>query len=157
MAPTSDDHWEILTVQRMAGVCQVLAHLLPSPVNKTGTLGAYPHGGLRPFHQKSTCLTQLTPGPCVVHFWSRNTPAAGENETRADLHRRASLPVQVGQAPRTDPCHEDRQVVGVAAARHVRRSDPLEALPNAHHRRPPPPSHILSATLTTHPTQLFQA
>jgi len=25
-----------------------------------------PHGGVRPFHQKSTCITQLTSGPCVV-------------------------------------------------------------------------------------------
>ena len=32
------------------------------------------HGGLRPFHQKSTCLTQLTLGPCVVHIWTRNPP-----------------------------------------------------------------------------------
>ena len=31
-----------------------------------------PHGGLRPFNQKLTCLTQLTSGPCVVKIWSRN-------------------------------------------------------------------------------------
>jgi len=38
------------------------------------TLGSdlgVPHGGLRPFHQKSSCLTQLTLGPCVVQIWSR--------------------------------------------------------------------------------------
>ena len=34
--------------------------------------GAYPHGGARPFHRKSTCLTQLTLGPNLVHIWSRN-------------------------------------------------------------------------------------
>ena len=28
------------------------------------------HGGVRPFHQKSTCLTQLTLGPYVVQNWS---------------------------------------------------------------------------------------
>jgi len=31
-----------------------------------------PHGGLRTFHQKSTCTTQLTSGPDVVQVWSRN-------------------------------------------------------------------------------------
>ena len=30
-----------------------------------------PHGGVRPFHQKSTCPKQLTLGPCVVQIWSR--------------------------------------------------------------------------------------
>ena len=34
---------------------------------------ACPHGGLRTFHQKSTCLTQLTLGPNLVQIWSRNT------------------------------------------------------------------------------------
>ena len=32
----------------------------------------YPHGGVRPFHQKSTCLPQLTSGPYVVQIWSRS-------------------------------------------------------------------------------------
>jgi len=45
-----------------------------------------PHGGVRPFHQKSTCLTQLTLGPYVVHNWSRDTPESGVNETLL-LHR----------------------------------------------------------------------
>ena len=31
-----------------------------------------PHGGVRPFQKKSTCLTQLTLGPDVVHIWSRD-------------------------------------------------------------------------------------
>ena len=30
-----------------------------------------PHGGVRSFHQKSTCRTQSTFGPCVVQIWSR--------------------------------------------------------------------------------------
>ena len=34
--------------------------------------GACPHGGLRPSHPKSTCLTQFTSGPYVVQSWSRN-------------------------------------------------------------------------------------
>ena len=29
-----------------------------------------PRGGVRPFHRKSTCLTQLTLGPYVVYIWS---------------------------------------------------------------------------------------
>ena len=39
-----------------------------------------------PFHQKSTCLAQLTLGPYVVQIWSRNTPESGVNETHV-LHR----------------------------------------------------------------------
>jgi hypothetical protein len=39
-----------------------------------------PHGGVRHFHEKSTCLTQLTLGRCVVQIWSRNPPKWG-NET----------------------------------------------------------------------------
>jgi len=31
-----------------------------------------PHGGVRPFQQKSSCLTQLTLGPNVEQLWSRN-------------------------------------------------------------------------------------
>ena len=31
-----------------------------------------PHGGLRPVHQKSTCITQLTLGPYVVQIRSRS-------------------------------------------------------------------------------------
>ena len=31
-----------------------------------------PHGGARPFHQKSTCLTQFTLGPYVLQIWSRD-------------------------------------------------------------------------------------
>jgi len=38
---------------------------------KSGAWASNPHGGLRPFHQKSTCLTQLTSGPYVVHISSR--------------------------------------------------------------------------------------
>ena len=33
---------------------------------------SHPHGGLRPVHQTSTCLTQLTLRPDVVQMWSRN-------------------------------------------------------------------------------------
>jgi len=47
-----------------------------------------PHGGVRPFHQKSTCLTQLTFGHYVVQNRSRNTPESGVNETLV-LHRAA--------------------------------------------------------------------
>jgi len=32
-----------------------------------------PHGRVRPFHQKSNCLTQLTFGQNVVQVWSRDT------------------------------------------------------------------------------------
>ena len=43
------------------------------------------HGGVRPFHQTSTCLTQLTGGPCVVQIWLRAVrnvePAKPANST----------------------------------------------------------------------------
>jgi len=48
------------------------------------------HGGVRPFHQKSTCLTQLILGPYVVQSWSRNTPKNSPNEALV-LHRVAPL------------------------------------------------------------------
>ena len=38
---------------------------------------AVPHGGVRPFHQKSTCLTNLTFEPCVVQIWSRTPRFSG--------------------------------------------------------------------------------
>ena len=38
-------------------------------------------GGVRPFHQKSTCLTQLTSGPYALQIWSRNTPNFSPNKT----------------------------------------------------------------------------
>ena len=46
----------------------------------------FPHGGVRPIHQKSTCLTQSILGPYLVHSWSRNTPESSPNSTRV-LHR----------------------------------------------------------------------
>jgi len=45
-----------------------------------------PLGGVRPFHQKSTCLTQSTLGPNVVQIWSHNTLKLRGNET-LELHR----------------------------------------------------------------------
>ena len=47
---------------------------------------ACPHGGLRSFHQTSTCLTQLTLGPYVVQMRSRDTPRGGDDETLV-VHR----------------------------------------------------------------------
>ena len=45
-----------------------------------------PHGGVRPFHQKSTCLTQSTLRSYLLQTWSYNTPKLGPNETRV-AHR----------------------------------------------------------------------
>jgi len=39
-----------------------------------------PRGGVRPFHQKSTCITQLTSERYVVQIWPRNTPNSGPSE-----------------------------------------------------------------------------
>ena len=46
---------------------------VPLYVEKT----AVPHGGVRPFHQKSTCLKRFTLGSYVVQIWSC-TPQNGE-------------------------------------------------------------------------------
>ena len=40
-----------------------------------------PHGGVRPFHQKSTCLTRLTLGSYVVQIWSRDPRNLGKIAT----------------------------------------------------------------------------
>ena len=45
-----------------------------------------PHDGVRPFYQKSTCLTLSTEGPNVVQIWSRDTLESGSNKTLV-LHR----------------------------------------------------------------------
>ena len=45
-----------------------------------------PLRGRRPFHQKSTCITELTFGRYVLQNWSRNPPQTGPNETLV-LHR----------------------------------------------------------------------
>ena len=42
---------------------------------------SWPHSGLRPFHQKSTCLTSFTSGAYVVQIWSRATLDLRGNET----------------------------------------------------------------------------
>ena len=49
-----------------------------------------PHGGLRPFHQKSTCITQSTFGPCVVQIWSRTSLELRGDETLV-VHRAAGF------------------------------------------------------------------
>ena len=45
----------------------------------------YPHGGLRPFHQKSTCITQSTFGHHVVQIHHVPPPTVEDNQTLA-LH-----------------------------------------------------------------------
>ena len=42
-----------------------------------------PRGGMRPYHQMSSCHMQFTSGPYVVQIWSRNTPEYVANETLA--------------------------------------------------------------------------
>ena len=45
-----------------------------------------PHGGVRPFHQKSTFRTQLTLGHYAVHIRSRTPTEFGGIETRVLHH-----------------------------------------------------------------------
>jgi len=59
-----------------------------------------PHGGLRPNHQKSSCLTQLTFCPYVVQIWSRSTPESWRNETlQKSFHARFLEGVAKSQSP----------------------------------------------------------
>jgi len=44
-----------------------------------------PHGGLRPFHQKSTHLTELTSGPYLVQIWSRYVQKQVDCNTQCGL------------------------------------------------------------------------
>ena len=50
------------------------AHHFTSDQNDLFGKRCVPVGKVRRFHQKSTCLTQLTSEPCVVQIWPRNTP-----------------------------------------------------------------------------------
>jgi len=52
----------------------------PAPPVSTAKL-PLPHGGVHPFHQKSTCSTQLTLGPYVGQIWSRNSLELRGGET----------------------------------------------------------------------------
>ena len=60
--------------------------LNPQPLN-------LPHGGIRPFHQKSTCLTELTSGPYVVQIWSRNARNFEETKRSYSTVWQAKTPI----------------------------------------------------------------
>jgi len=68
-----------------------------------------PHGGVRPFHQKSTCVTQLTLGPYVVQIWSRHgrnfepTKHAFSTERRVHPMQRQREPYSLEHRPHRDP------------------------------------------------------
>ena len=64
MAPQMMDAWRPQMMRRTEPSFE-------APYVSGGT--RLPHGGLRPLHRKSTCLTRLTLGPCVVQIWLRNT------------------------------------------------------------------------------------
>jgi len=59
-----------------------------------------PHGGVRPFHQTSTWLTQSTLGPYGAQIWSRNPPnLAGSKPAKSTV--RAGHP-SIRPHPRMD-------------------------------------------------------
>ena len=66
------------------GRAQICQTRTPSP----------PNGVIRPFHRKSTGLTQLTLGSYVVQIWSRNTPGPCHAQVGAVVHREQEEPVQ---------------------------------------------------------------
>ena len=64
--------------------CHLLIESLPARQRTSvQAIVASPHGGLRPFHQKSTCIAQSTVGHYLVQMWSRYVRM---NETN-ELHR----------------------------------------------------------------------
>ena len=80
-------------------------------------MSAYPHGGARPFHPKSTCITQLTLGPYVEPIWSRNTLELRGDEARV-LHREGSLLQQRGVRERTPDSSGPTNPAGVLERDH---------------------------------------
>jgi len=89
-----------------------------------GREGEKPHGGVRPFHQKSTCLTQLTLVPKVVQIWSRNTLELGGSETFV-LHR-----VGGGLIQTTSPQSGSKSSFSVALICATRRRIPASSSTN---------------------------
>ena len=67
--------------------------MLLQAIPSRAALSRVPPGGVHRFHQKSTCLTQLTLGPYVVQIWSRSTPEYEVNENFA-LHRVGAMTLQ---------------------------------------------------------------
>jgi len=70
-----DNWWLWISRYGLVGTFRVLEREL------TQFRVAYPTGGVRPFHRKSTCLLQFTSKPNVAQSWSRHTPYSGVNET----------------------------------------------------------------------------
>ena len=58
-------------------VCSALPQRPPAGRNPKPETRSPTHDGLRQFHQKSSCITQLTSGLHVVHMWSRTPPILG--------------------------------------------------------------------------------
>ena len=75
--------WSRITPE--SGVNEILVlHLIHRRMERPSIL--IPHGGVRPFIQKSTCLEQSTLEPHVLQIWSRITPESGVNQILV-LHR----------------------------------------------------------------------
>jgi hypothetical protein len=54
-------------------------------IDIVGSIATNPHGGVPPFHRKSTCMTRSTLGPNVVQIRSRNSLELRVNQT-LDVH-----------------------------------------------------------------------
>ena len=93
------------------------AHLGPGPYRRVGVVDC-PHDGLRPFHQKSTCVTQSTLGSYAVQIWSRNRQFQVERNPRSppcDLVWHADVTCCAG-----DFCdwRADTQWLSIATSQH---------------------------------------
>ena len=72
-------HQMVLESQLLHEIVNLLySKLIANQVRSTADGDA--HGGLRPFHRKPTCLTQLTVRPFVEQIRLRCPPELGENE-----------------------------------------------------------------------------
>jgi len=84
--PVSAAHTSIFRVDSNSTPYRSASNVLCVEPRFTQREQGVPHGGLRPFHQWSNCITQLTLGPYVVQIWSHNTLKFWGNKPRV-LHR----------------------------------------------------------------------
>ena len=93
---TSRHSWCKMTARFSQPLCingcvAPLSRTLPSALGFGGAetgqilyrIDVHPHDGLRPFHEKSTCLKQMTLGPYVVESWSLTPQTWGERNPRS--------------------------------------------------------------------------
>ena len=79
----------------------------------------HPHGGMRPFHRKSTCLARLSLGPCVMQIWSRNPQNFRQGDPRALPSRQAELVSSDGVFPTKITKRKDDTMSSTSVLQHI--------------------------------------